>query len=426
MSEELDAGLAELAGPLSPAAAGVPARAAAGLSTSAYRQTFATPGAWGFVTAGFVSRLPTSMLGLSLVLAITAGGRHYAVAGAASAAVALAAGACGPITGRLVDRYGQAGVLVVLVTAFAAIMSGLALAVHLDAPAWSLVPLALLAGAVMPVTSPLVRARWTKVLAGTDLLHTAYAVEGATTQVVFIAGPILVAFVATGIGPVPGLLTVLTCAVLGTLALAAQRGSQPEPHHQPTRRGEGVMRMTAMQLIFLVVFGQGAIIGSVEIITIARASQLGHRHLTGLLLGLYGIGSLVAGLLYGALPIRNPPVRRMVLVMSAAALLLVPLMFATDITSLAPLLAIAGATLSPATITANEIVQRAVPATAFTEGTFWLTTAIAFGMTVGNLLSGIAVTHRFAGNHLYLIPALFGAATAAVVLLSRRRLLPAE
>ncbi|HEX4729453.1 MAG TPA: hypothetical protein VH298_16715 [Jatrophihabitans sp.] len=401
-------------------------RAALARSTDAYAQTFATRGAWGFVTAGFVSRLPTSMLGLSLVLAITAGGRHYAVAGAVSACVALAAGICGPITGRLVDRHGQASVLVVVVSAFSVVMAALVLAVHWGAPDWSLIPLALLAGAVLPVTSPLVRARWTKVLAGTDLLHTAYAVEGVTTQVVFIAGPILVAWVATGIGAVPGLLTVLGCAVVGTLALAAQRGSQPEPHHTPTRRGEGVMRLTAMRLVFLVVLGQGMIIGSVEIITIARASQLGHRHLTGLLLGLYGIGSLLAGLLYGALPIRTEPVRRLALVMSAATLLLVPLLFAGDLLSLAPLLAIAGATLSPAVITANEIVQRMVPPSAFTEGTFWLTTAMAFGMTVGNVTGGLAVAHRFAGNHLYLVPALFGLVAAGIALLARRRLLPAH
>jgi predicted MFS family arabinose efflux permease len=394
-----------------------------GQSAGAYRRTFATPGAWGFVTTGFVSRLPTSMLGLSLVLAITAGGRHYVVAGAVSAAVALAAGVCGPITGRLVDRYGQAAVLVVLVSAFSVFMAGLVLAIWLHAPDWSLIPLALPAGAVMPVTSPLVRARWTKALAGTELLRTAYAVEGVTTQVVFIAGPILVAFVATGIGAVPGLLTVLGCAVLGTLTLAAQRASQPEPHHTRTPPGGGVMRLTAMRLVFAVVLGQGTMIGSIEIITIARAAQLGHRHLTGVLLGLYGIGSLTAGLLYGALPIRVPLVRQLVLVMSTAALLLVPLLFADSLTGLAPLLAIAGITLSPAVITANEIVQRTVPASAFTEGIFWLTTAMAFGLTIGNLTGGLAITHRFAGNHLYLVPVLFGAATAGTALLARPGLL---
>jgi hypothetical protein len=298
-------------------------------------------------------------------------------------------------------------------------VTGLLLAVGLHAPDWTLVPLALLAGAVMPVTSPLIRARWTAALAGTELLRTAYAVEGVTTQVVFISGPILVALVATGIGPVPGLLTVLGCALVGTLALAAQRASQPVPHHTRTARGQGVIRRTAMQLVFAVVLGQGTMIGSIEIITIARASQLGHRHLTGLLLGLYGIGSLSSGLLYGVLPIRLPLVRQLALVMTTAALLMIPLLFASDIASLAPLLAIAGITLSPAVITANEIVQRVVPASAFTESTFWLTTAMAFGMTIGNLTGGLAISHRFAGNHLYLLPVLFGAATAGTALLAR-------
>lgn len=392
------------------------------VTAGAYRRTFAVKGAWGFVTAGFVSRLPTSMLGLALVLAITAEGGDYALAGAVAASVTLAVGVCGPYIGRFADRYGQAIVLVAVVAAFTVFVCALIAAVLLDAPGWTFIPLALLAGGVMPVTSPLVRARWTKALAGTELLRTAYAVEGVTTQVVFIAGPILVAFVATGIGPVPGLLTVLGLAVVGTLALAAQRGSQPEPHHTPTPRGAGVMRMTAMRLIFTVVFGLGSVIGSVEIITIARAAQLGHRNLTGVLLGLWGIGSLAAGLLYGALPIRIPLVRQLTIVMTAVALVHVPLLFANDIVSLTLVLALAGVIISPTTITANEIVQRTVPASAFTEGTYWLTTAVAFGMTTGNFLGGLAVSHRFAGNHLYLVPVLFGAGVATVVWAGRHKL----
>ena len=404
------------AGPLDPPADPLPS------SAGAYRRTFAVKGAWGFVTAGFLSRLPTSMLSLALVLAITAESGNYALAGAVAASVTLAVGVCGPFIGRLADRYGQAIVLVVVVAAFTVFVGALIVAVVLDAPGWTFIPLALLAGGVMPVTSPLVRARWTKALAGTELLRTAYAVEGVTTQVVFIAGPVLVAAVATGIGPVPGLLTVLSLAVVGTLALAAQRGSQPEPHHTPTPRGEGVMRLTAMRLMFVVVFGLGTMVGSVEIVTIARATQLGHRNLTGVLLGLWGIGSLTAGLLYGALPIRIPLVRQLTIVMTAAALVHVPLLFANDVVSLTLVLVLAGVIISPTTITANEIVQRTVPASAFTEGTYWLTTAVAFGMTTGNLLGGLAVNHRFAGNHVYLVPVLFGAVVATVVWLGRHRL----
>ena len=60
-----------------------------------------------------------------------------------------------------------------------------------------------------------------------------------------------------------------------------------------------------------------------------------------------------------------------------------------------------------------------VPASAFTEGTFWLTTAMAFGMTIGNVTGGLAVAHRFAGNHLYLVPALFGLVAAGIALFAR-------
>jgi hypothetical protein len=72
------------------------------------------------------------------------------------------------------------------------------------------------------------------------------------------------------------------------------------------------------------------------------------------------------------------------------------------------------------------IVQRTVPASAFTGGTYWLTTAVAFGMTTGNLLGGLAVNHRFAGYHLYLVPVLFGAAVATVVWIRRGRLTVAD
>jgi hypothetical protein len=104
----------------------------------------------------------------------------------------------------------------------------------------------------------------------------------------------------------------------------------------------------------------------------------------------------------------------------------VPLLFANDMVSLTFVLVLAGVIISPTTITANEIVQRTVPASAFTEGTYWLTTAVAFGMTTGNFLGGLAVNHRFAGNHLYLIPVLFGAAVAALVWAGRHKLVLAD
>ena len=55
-----------------------------------YRGLFSTPGVKGFVIAGFVGRMPMSMLGIGVVLLISALTGSYATAGAISATVSLA------------------------------------------------------------------------------------------------------------------------------------------------------------------------------------------------------------------------------------------------------------------------------------------------------------------------------------------------
>jgi MFS family permease len=380
-----------------------------------YRQILATQGAWRFVAAGFVSRLTTAMLGLSLILAITQRGGGYGLAGLAGAAVVLASGVCGPITGRYVDRYGQAAVLTVVAVAFGVTMAATVLALHAGAPGAVLVGLALLDGATMPVTSPFVRARWTRVLADSPLLRTAYAFEGATTELVYIVGPILVAFVSTAIGPIPGIVAVLVCALTGTLALAAQRSTEPPPHGQPVSPGGAVMGIRAMQVLFVAVFGLGGVLGSLDIVTVAQTTALHHRGSAGLLLGLFGVGSMLAGLAYGAWQVTMPVQRRLLLVIAASAVALVPLAFATTLVTTVLLLLLAGVALAPALITNMELVQRVVPPTAYTESFFWVLTAMAFGMTAGNLVGGIALDHDLAGNHPYAISTAFGFLAIAAV-----------
>jgi hypothetical protein len=70
-------------------------------------------------------------------------------------------------------------------------------------------------------------------------------------------------------------------------------------------------------------------------------------------------------------------------------------------------------------------MQRVVPATAFTEASFWLTSAMAFGMTAGNLAGGLAVDRTPPGGGAYLVTVAFGLVTAATVLAGGLRL-PAE
>ncbi len=195
----------------------------------AYLSLFDQRGTKGFVAAGFVSRLTTSMVFVSLILAITGRDGGYATAGAVNAALTLAAGLALPVFGRLIDQYGQHRVLVPMTLTFSVLMVLLTVAVEAHAQEWLLVVLAAAAGVPMPAAGPLVRARWTKIYQGTEKLRIAYGFESATIETVEIVGPILVTALVIGIGPLAGLAAVLICALGGTLALAAQRGTEPEP-----------------------------------------------------------------------------------------------------------------------------------------------------------------------------------------------------
>lgn len=78
---------------------------------SPYRAIFSTPGTRGFSAAGFIGRMPLSMLGIGIVTMMSQVTGRYGIAGGLAATLALAAAALGPQVSRLVDRYGQRRVL---------------------------------------------------------------------------------------------------------------------------------------------------------------------------------------------------------------------------------------------------------------------------------------------------------------------------
>jgi hypothetical protein len=106
-------------------------------------------------------------------------------------------------------------------------MAALIGAITAGALAWLLVVLAAAAGAPMPVAGPLVRVRGIAIYQGTDKLRAAFGLESATIEVVEIVGPIIVTALITGVGRLAGLVAIVICALGGTLALAAQRGTEP-------------------------------------------------------------------------------------------------------------------------------------------------------------------------------------------------------
>ena len=85
---------------------------------SSYRRILSRPGTALFSATGLLARLPISMVGLGIVLLVSAATGSYGLAGSVSAAYVLANGGFAILQGRLIDRLGQARVLASTVTVF--------------------------------------------------------------------------------------------------------------------------------------------------------------------------------------------------------------------------------------------------------------------------------------------------------------------
>jgi MFS family permease len=357
-----------------------------------YRDVLGVPGALRWTLAGLLARLPISMQGLGVVLLVEGTTGSYALAGAVAATFALAQALCGPLLGRLVDRHGQARVLLPALVLHVTGLAGLVTLALSDAPTWTLFAPAALYGACYPQPGSLVRARWAHALGSGPRLATAFSLESVLDEVVFVVGPVLVTLLATGVAPAAGVLTAVVFTVTGSLALAAQRRTEPPPH--PAERGarrESVLRGAGVRVLVLVGVAAGGIFGSVEVATVAFTDERGQPAAAGIVLALLAFGSLLSGLGYGLVAWTVPLARRFVLAVLVLAVVCVPLPLAPSVPVLAVLVFVAGFAISPMLIAAFALLERLVPAASRTEGLTWFSTGLGLGLALAASLTGQVV-----------------------------------
>ena len=389
-----------------------------------YRDLFTLPGTLAFSAAGFVARMPISMVGIGIVLLMSSTTGSYGIAGAVAAVFSLAASLVGPQVARLVDRFGQAAVLVPVLVIQVLAMIGLMIAAVTAAPHWTLYAAGIVAGAATPSIGSLVRARWANALAGTGRgLHTAYSLESSIDELIFVIGPVLVTVLATGVHRLAGLTVVLIFAFGGGLALAVQRATQP-PARRSRAGGEShgsAVRVPALRVIILVMVGLGGVFGSVEVIVVAFAEEHGRKGAAGFILAAWALGSLISGILYGVVHWRASLARRLLVACPVFAVSIVPLPFVPSLPVLAAVIFVAGFTISPTLIAAFGLVEARVPAAQLTEGLTWSTTGIGLGITATSALAGQLIDEHGA-SPAFLVPLVSGLCAAAIALSASRML----
>ncbi|MFV8182667.1 MFS transporter [Streptomyces sp. AF1B] len=387
---------------------------------SPYRALFAVPGTKGFSAAGFLGRMPLSMMGIGVVTMISQLTGRYGLAGALSATIALAAAALGPQVSRLVDRYGQRRVLRPATLIALSAAAGLLCAAHFGWPDWTLFVCAAGIGSV-PSLGAMIRARWAALYRGTPKLHTAYSFESVVDEVCFIFGPIISIGLSTAWFPEAGPLLAACFLAAGAFWLTAQRATEPAPHPREKHGRGSALRSSALQVLVATFAATGAIFGAVDVVTVAFADERGHKAAASLVLALYAAGSCTAGVVFGLLHFTGAPARRWLLGVCAMGVSMIPLLLVGNLPLLAVALFVAGLSIAPTMITTMSLIEEHVPRAKLTEGMTWVSTGLAVGVALGSSMAGWVIDAAGARAG-YGVPAVSGAVAVVVGFLGYRRL----
>ncbi|MFF0201997.1 MFS transporter [Streptomyces sp. NPDC005017] len=387
---------------------------------SPYRALFAAPGTRAFSAAGFLGRMPLSMMGIGVVTMVSQLTGRYGLAGALSATIALSAAVAGPQISRLVDLHGQRRVLRPATLLSLSAGAVLLLAAHYGWPDWVLFVSCVGIGCV-PSVGAMIRARWAALYRGTPQLHTAYSFESVVDEVCFIFGPIISIGLSTVWFPEAGPLLAACFLAAGVFWLTAQRATEPEPHPREHHGGGTALRSPGLQVLVGTFVATGTIFGAVDVVTVAFAEEQGHKAAASVVLALYAAGSCAAGVVFGLLQFKGAPERRWLLGVCAMAVSMIPLLLVGNLPFLAVALFVAGLAIAPTMITTMSLIEQHVPRARLTEGMTWVSTGLAVGIAVGSSVAGWVIDASGARTG-YVVPAAAGAVAVAVGFLGYRRL----
>lgn len=379
---------------------------------SSYNTILALPGARSFTVSGLIARFPMSMVGISTILAVEQLYGSYTAAGLVSAVnfVAVALGA--PILARCVDRYGQSRVMLPSIIVSSMSLAGLIAAACAHTHLGALAVLAALAGGLAGSMGSLVRARWTTLLTRPEDVHSAFSLEAALDEVAFILGPVAAtALCTTSFLPVTsGWGACLAMQLVGGLWFLSQRTTEPAPHPrrlQHTSEDSGdtaeaathgtahdwvvhrpVLRCGAVVAVIIVFLLSGVMFGANDVAAVAFASEAGHKSASGLVLAVWGVGSLAAALVYGSRTWGWPLWKQLMTGLVALAVGTSTFSLAPSLVVLSILALMTGLAIAPTLTSGNNIVQVTVAPYQLTEGLAWVSTALNVGVSVGSLLAG--------------------------------------
>ena len=215
----------------------------------------------------------------------------------------------------------------------------------------------------------------------------------------------------------------MALAVGAALYYSQKDTEPPVAKHDPTAPKGKVMSNPA---IFVVVLSQlfvGINFGALDVGAVAFAEEQGLKSFAGVALGVHAIGSLSAGIVYGAITWKSKARIRFAIALSALALGGWALQLATSQLLLCIIIFFVGLTVAPSIIAASTIIEQFAPLSRLTEAFAWIGTLMSVGVAAGSVLAGIAADSYGAKTALR-SPAGGSSGAARVVIVCNRMLDP--
>jgi predicted MFS family arabinose efflux permease len=380
-----------------------------------YRRVLSVPALRQALVLGILVRIPIFAGGVLLTLHVVQTlHRDYEAAGLVSAAATTCIAVSGPWRGRLLDTRGLRRVVLPSLVVMAICWSIAPFVGYLP-----LLALAAVAGLFVVPTFSIIRQAVIAAVPESDR-RTALSLDSVAVEVSFMVGPLVGVWAAT-IWPTSWVL--FSIEMLGVLAalglwlanpaLRADRGETDDNDGTEGDTGTGLSRREWFRPQFLAMCAAAAattiVLSGCDIAFVAALRGFDKVSLIGPVLAIWGLGSVIGGLVYGMLH-RSISAFLLLGGLSAAT---IPIAFATGVWPLAALGLLAGLLCAP-TITATvDQLSRVVPDAARGEAMGWHGSSMTAGSALGAPVAGLAIDQwGWAGG--FVSVSLAGVAVAAV------------
>ncbi|WP_336651756.1 MULTISPECIES: MFS transporter [unclassified Leucobacter] len=347
------------------------------------------PGVVRVLVSQLLARFPFGMLSIILLLHVELAFGDFTSAGVVLAAQSVGQAISGPLSGRIMGRFGMRPVLAATSLVCTALLVIIALA---QMPLVAVAGVAGLIGLTTPPVTPAVRTLYPK-LVPSKQLSALFSLDASAQEIIWVLGPVVAVFVSSQFGTTVGLCVAAGFMLLGgawfimSPAVGAVKLKQSKHRFGAVLRYPTVVIATSVGLFFV------ASMSAVEAGVVAAFAQNGHGGghgsiESGIVLALFAGGSLVGGLLIGHREMRPWSLAlRIGIVLIGVAGALVSL----NMWWLSTLLFLGGLGTAPAFAALSNIVASTVKFSETAEAYGWVGMGQLVGVAAGSAFGGIAI-----------------------------------